>query len=1532
MDNVTDKWRLYRAEAMRNQCVRILLHMVFLLAGLTASLQVPVARAEAFYTITNAGIFSVDTLDGGPPVQLLAFAQTLAATLAVRPSDGMLFWLDSTGANPGLWRWDPANPTLPAVFVGTPGATTTGVIRLAFDAAGTLYAMNPGPSTLWTLDPNTGGILTATTASGAVVPAGGDICLHPATGVLYMVAQTQLFTIDSSAVVTLLGNVTFSPALPATPSMTGCAFDRNGRLVVSPATSASLHAINISTLVATPLAVSTGFTAGAMGDLATAPGRVSDLRLTKTASNLTPGNTVSFTLTVTNNGPDRATDVRVRDVLPAGLTFVSATASQGTYSTAAVGAFPAGTWRIGTMNNGATATLTINVSVTGATAITNMAQISHSDQFDPDSTPNNSVASEDDQASVVIVPSPDLQITKVAVGTFTVGTNSTYRISVNNLLGSAATSAAYTVTDTMVPSLTIVGTPSGPGWNCSASTSTQLSCTSSTAIAAGGTNPGLITLTVLPSAAASPSVTNVATVAGGGEPASNSGNNSSGVITTAVCAGSCPDLVVNKTLSVASLTVGVNTSVYTLSVTNTGGLTTGTSTYTITDNLPAGLTLAAAPTAGPGWTCTPNAGALENVVNGTKVICSRSTAVVPGGTSSTITFTVIVGNAAAPSVTNTASVSGGGEPTSATGNNSTSLVTPVIDFDLQTSKTKTTAGNFNLGVTTDTYTIVINNIGGRNSTGTYTVTDVLPTGLTLTTAGGGAGWAIGTGWTCAANTPAAGDNVAGGSRVVCTRSTSINSGAASTSIVFPVTVAVAAVPSVSNTATVSNPNESANLLTNNSSTVVTSVNAPDLMVSKSHTGNFTVGQTGTYTITAFNNGAQATTTATVTVTDTLPAGLVYTSTSGNATGTNWTCAAAPVSPATTQTVTCTTTSRAANTAYPPITLPVTATTAGTLTNNVSIAGGGEPAVNNGNNTDSDVTQVFVTPTVSKAFSPASVQAGVTSQLTITINNPATFAITGVAVVDPFPAGMSVTATPAFVTTNCGTFTVISGNTQGDTLVSLTGGTIPASSSCTIQVNVSSTTVGANVNIVDNVSTTNSGTGTQAAAARTATVTVTAPGSPVLSKLTAPDPVGVNQLATMTFTINNKTTATTDMGFTDNFPAGVVYRGTTSMSCTSTGGTAFSLTEQTGAANVAGAALVAGTSTGIKALGIDLVGSASCTIVITVSSATPGSYLNSSTAPTAATSNIPSGSLQGGLTAPGINDTLVVVGTTLTKTFSPSTVVIGQSSNLTFAITNGAGAPQQGGLAFTETLPANVVVASAPSATQCGGTVTAPVGLGTITFSGGAMASGLAVCNIVVPVRSGLAGTYNNTPANVTGVSAGMTNSANATLTVNSGVALNFAKSLRTVCDPQNFAGNGTTIFPKAIPGAYVQYTLTISNGAGAVNSANLTTIIDALDPNLSFDVDLRTGTPTTCATSPPENAGGRGFVLTCMGGTRNCTTPIYFASASGDDAMGISGSSITLTFGDSPGAPKALPTETGYGPGELEPGESITIRFNTIVK
>src|SRR5262245_49185588 len=94
-----------------------------------------------------------------------------------------------------------------------------------------------------------------------------------------------------------------------------------------------------------------------------------DIAVGKTVSNPTPtvGTQVTYTVTATNNGPANATGVVVTDVLPNGLAFVSSTASQGTYASAT------GLWSVGTVANGATATLTITATVNRSQTIVNQA-------------------------------------------------------------------------------------------------------------------------------------------------------------------------------------------------------------------------------------------------------------------------------------------------------------------------------------------------------------------------------------------------------------------------------------------------------------------------------------------------------------------------------------------------------------------------------------------------------------------------------------------------------------------------------------------------------------------------------------------------------------------------------------------------------------------------------------------------------------------------------------------------------------------------------------------------------------------------------------------------------------------------------------------------------------------------------------------------------------------------------------------------------------------------------------------------------
>ena len=122
---------------------------------------------------------------------------------------------------------------------------------------------------------------------------------------------------------------------------------------------------------------------------------------------------------------------------------------------------------------------------------------------------------------------------------------------------------------------------------------------------------------------------------------------------------------------------------------------------------------------------------------------------------------------------------------------------------------------------------------------------------------------------------------------------------------------------------------------------------PDLTVTKSHTGNFFQGQLGaTYSILVRNIGGLATT-GTISLTDTLPAGLTATAISGA----GWTCTLA--------TLTCTTaTSAAANGGTLPVitvTVNVDPTAPATVTNSATVSGGGES--NPANNTSADPTTI-----------------------------------------------------------------------------------------------------------------------------------------------------------------------------------------------------------------------------------------------------------------------------------------------------------------------------------------------------------------------------------------------------------------------------------------------------------------------------------------------------------------------------------------------------------------------------------------------
>jgi len=81
----------------------------------------------------------------------------------------------------------------------------------------------------------------------------------------------------------------------------------------------------------------------------------------------------------------------------------------------------------------------------------------------------------------------------------------------------------------------------------------------------------------------------------------------------------------------------------------------------------------------------------------------------------------------------------------------------------------------------------------------------------------------------------------------------------------------------------------------------------------------------------------------------------------------------------------------------------------------------------------------------------------------------------------------------------------------------------------------------------------------------------------------------------------------------------------------------------------------------------------------------------------------------------------------------------------------------------------------------------------------------------------------------------------------SGAVLTVAKTSRVVSDPVNFTTN-----PKAIPGATVEYCITVANAAGAATATNVA-LLDDLPADVSFDAGfgIFVNGNATCATGTP---------------------------------------------------------------------------------
>jgi large repetitive protein len=234
------------------------------------------------------------------------------------------------------------------------------------------------------------------------------------------------------------------------------------------------------------------------------------------------------------------------------------------------------------------------------------------------------------------------------------------------------------------------------------------------------------------------------------------------------------------------------------------------------------------------------------------------------------------------------------------------------------------------------------------------------------------------------------------------------------------------------------------------------------------------------------------------------------------------------------------------------------------------------------------------PTIAKAFSPNPIAVNGTSTLTFTLTNANTAALTNAAFTDALPSGVQVAATPSASTTCAGaTWAPAAGNTT----LTFSGGTIPASGSCTVSVNVTATSAGPHGNVSGTLSTTESGTNTTTLA----TASLTAVNPPSIAKLFSPNPILANGVSTLTFTITNpnQNDALSGVAFSDTFPASpgaMVVAATPNATTSGCGSPTFAPSAGAGSISFSGGTIAAG---------------GTCTVTVNVTAPVTGTYNNTS---------------------------------------------------------------------------------------------------------------------------------------------------------------------------------------------------------------------------------------------------------------------------------------------------------------------------------
>ncbi len=1135
-----------------------------------------------------------------------------------------------------------------------------------------------------------------------------------------------------------------------------------------------------------------------------------DLSIVKTGpGTVTAGGSVSYALVVANGGPSDAASVSVTDTLPAGVTFVSATGGGWACSNAGNVSV---TCTRPALAAGATApTVTLVITAPNqAGSLSNTASVA-STTADPNSANNSS------SATTTVTASADLSIVKTGPGTVTAGGSVSYALAVANAGPSDA--ASVSVTDTLPAGVTFVSA-SGGGWSCTNSGNVSVTCTRA-ALGTGATAPTITVVVTAPGQATS--LTNTASVtAATSDP--TPGNNTSSAV-TAVTASA--DLSIVKS-GPGSVTASGSVT-YSLVVANAGP--SDAANVSVTDTLPAGVTFGSA--SGGGWSCT-NSGNVS-------VTCTRP-ALASGATAPTITL-VVSAPAQASTLTNTVSVAST-TPDPNNANNSSSAVTTVgASANLSVTKTGPASVNASGSVT---YSLVVANAGPSDATN-LTVTDTLPAGVTFVSAAGG-------GWGC---------TNAGNTSVTCTRA-ALATGATAPAITIVVT-APAQGATLNNSATVTASTSDPNPGNNTDSATTTVTPLADLSLVKGGPASVTAGGSVTYSLVVANAGPSDA--ASLSVSDTLPAGVTFVS----AVGTGWSC-----SNTGNTSVTCTRAALGTGATAPAITVLVTAPAqAATLTNTATVSSAtNDPTP--GNNTSSAVTTVGASADLSIVKSgPASVTASGSVTYSLVVANAGPSDAASPSVSDTLPAGVTFVSAAGggWACTNSGNVSVTC------TRAALaTGATAP-----TITVVV---TAPAQAATLTNTATVSSATNDPTPGNNTSSAVTTVSASADLS-IVKSGPASVTASGSVTYSLvvaNAGPSDAVSLSVSDTLPAGVVFGSASGggWSCTNSGNVSVTCTR-------------AGLATGATAPTI--------TIVVTAP-AQAGTLTNIATV--TSSTNDP---------APGNNTSTVLTSVAGSADLSivksgPASVTASGSVTYSLVVAN-AGPSDAASVSVTDTLPAGVTFVSAVGT----GWSCSNAGNVSVTCTRATLATGATAPTITVVVTApAQAATLTNT-ATVSSSTNDPTpgnNTSSAATTVSASADLSIVKS-----GPASVTASGS-----------VTYLLVVAN-AGPSDAASVS-VADSLPAGVAFVSAVGTGwscsntgnTSVTCtraALAAGATAPTITVVVTAPAQAATLTNTATVSSSTNDPAPGNNTSNAVTTVGAS-----ADLSIVKSGPAGVSAGDQVT--------